>query len=408
MHTRAASKTSAAPDLLSFLSNDILLAVLRWLEARSLGKAMQALGQRARPPAIEREVLLDLITSRLHLKQETKLTPEQLQYVTYGADDSLPSRGISRISFPYEARLNFKCERARILKADENPEKSWPDLCGYLYAHDMAVFESRSASEKCTLFSLCDAREETPPHACVLFLVSLGIRNDCDPGCFCCGRHYVAVDVLLPEATKSEIVWLYDFALSQADGDEKPTHTAIECKPALAKKLIMATGLDVLGDAPDKKGVYELVELLSILGGSNGRHINAFARFLDARATYRQRALAKASKYDDGDEDDEFMDEFMDEDDEPYAGKRDAAYFKFPAVKRAVVLPTQAEWGVEADVDGRPTMPTGFKAIRPRLLRGLARINRSSLPAVVNATMGFGAKYSKDLFMEEAAECDDE
>ena len=47
--------------------------------------------------------------------------------------------------------------------------------------------------------------------------------------------------------------------------------------------------------------------------------------------------------------------------------------------------------------------------IRPRLHDWLPRIGRSSLASVVGATVGFGARYTTDVFAEDdarfAAEC---
>ena len=71
--------------------------------------------------------------------------------------------------------------------------------------HDMALYESGNASEKCMLLSLPDARSVPAPR--VLFLVSLAIRNDCDRGCFCVGRHFIAIDVLLPESAAFDTLW---------------------------------------------------------------------------------------------------------------------------------------------------------------------------------------------------------
>ena len=384
-------------DHLSALPNDELHAILGQLTTHGhIGSVLIALGSRGR--LLDRQAILALVADRLFKNQERKLRASELKPINSCAafnaqGDELPADGIVRLDFPFEARRRFLTCRKRCL---DNTEASWPKLCEKLYVHDM-VFESGTASEKCMLVSMPDKRSQTE-HQRVLFLISLGIRNDCDWGCFCVGRHFIAIDALLPEASEFENAWLYDYTLSRGSGDEDPTHAALECTPALAIKLMKASGSHT-------NDIYELVHLLALLGGTDGRHNNAFSRFLDARAAHGERKRAKLAKAKKEEEEEE--EDFSDSDEDTYMGPKGRAYFSYPAATRtrsASVLPTQAEWGIEYDIDGRSTLRDAEGPIRPRLMRWLAGVERSSLAALVGATIGFGARYTRDLFMERDAE----
>ena len=282
---------------------------------------------------------------------------------------------MTRIDFPFEARSTCFTVLSRA-----TPRLKTGTLCETLYVHDMALYESGSASEKCMLLSLPDARSAIVPAPRVLFLVSLAIRNDCDWGCFCVGRHFIAIDVLLPESATFDTLWLYDFSLSTASGATQPDDCALEPTKVLAKK-IAACGL------ADDEGsdVYSLVHLLSILGGSNGRHGGAFPRFLKRREIRRKAKLqGVVSEEEYNDEEDQFE-----------------GYFDLPARKGVTRLPTEAGWGFDVDNEGRTGLQDGCEPIRPRLHDWLPCIDRSSL---ASARRSVSERYTTDVFAENDAQ----
>ena len=403
------------------LPSDLLLAVLSAVPTpRSFSSVLLAIGQRGRQlDQGEVNTLVAQLLREVNACEPSRGSPSCF----IGGEEyeaQLPRDGIRRLDFPFEARSVFQAECKRIRasadksdKPETETEKSWARLTDELYVHDMAVYESGGASEKCMLLSMADARS-TPmkTQQRVLFLVSLGIRNDCDWGCFCVGRHFIAIDVLLPEATAFECAWLYDFMLSRGSGDDGPAHGCMECTPAFAKKLAEASGIGGEGGSD----VYEIVHLLSELGGSNGRHTNAFSRFLNARAVNRKRVLARRTREDAGKEaGEETWEEEYDDNDargtEEYDGDTDALFWRYPASPDGgVPLPRMSadeawdyrecgKWGLPAD---------DFQPIRPRLLAWLGGIRRASLADVVSATVGFGKRFSKDVFMEREEEMEAE
>ena len=388
------------------LPESVLFDTLRMLTVQDLGASIVALGPHfTKAPQGQLASLVDeaLVSNMRRFSTEHVDNRGHYGYVVlndYCFDGALPqtNTGVMRAAFPFEARLRYFAARSELV--EELSTRDAPFSAPFdrllspdgLYVHDLCVFESGMRSEKCMLLSL-PALALDPRR--VLFLVSLGIRNDCDWGCFCVGRHCIAVDVLLPESDSFECLWLYDQCTSGDDGPGS-RHVSNECEnldAATRRRINRAFGLE------EREGddLYFVVRTLSFLCGSDGRHYDAFGRFLHERAKYAKWEAKEEAKADVEEEDDDPLDYDPEEDEMvDFDGELkcevdfdDPAVFQYPAAPEATILPQFGRY-----FGGDPE-------IRSQLHDWLPTIARTSLGAVVAATQGFGARFTNDHFERE-------
>jgi hypothetical protein len=418
--TRSARARKCA---ITSLPDSVLLETLQLLELKDLGSSIVALGISKSPPLA---LLVDeaLVSNMRKFPTDFVAKPEWSYGTQYGyavanswsIDITAALHDVRRAAFPFEARCRYFAAQGRKLAEfrDGMNDVAEP-LTDALYVHDMSVFEDARHSENCTLLSCADAQDVANPRR-VLFLVSLGIRNDFSWGPGHKGRHCIAVDVLLPEADRFECLWLYDFGTTEQDREPHERHTANECgqdwnrgglDEQARRRINRACGLEESEGAD----LYELVEMLSFLGGTYGPASGclggAFGRFLEARAKYakfiahldaKEAGAGNATERDEEEDEEEYMEDY-DEDDRAAMEYDDVThdvdheapgYFDFPASADAKKLNF-----AQNDYYG------GSPEIRKQLHDWLPTIDRSSLGAVVAATQGFGARFTDDYWEQE-------
>ena len=284
----------------------------------------------------------------------------------------------------------------------------------------MAMLASGGASQDCMLLSIPDAR--TIGQERVMFMVTHGIRNDCDPGCFCAGAGYDIIDVIYPGADEATHLWAFTTEFN--DQEMELTWGCDMCSTEAAAQLALAAGMgaaDVFlivialtaavqspqGEAPRTTSDYEVFRRLMRL--RIGRAAGEAAR----------EAAREDSDYDEDDADDEDELRYDREHEEE-------AEYTYGTLQRGY---TRRGGGGEVYVDPYadvqlPVYPGGYSQlsaellprtglvvpkdrlsglkgknnIRKKALKWLLTIDRSSLLSVHIATKGWGERLSVDFF----------
>ena len=403
------------------LPDSVLFETLQLLELKDLGSSIVAFGISKSPPLAL--LVDDALVSNMRLF-ETGFVRTVGHYGYAVANDhsdfSSALHFTVRAPCPFEARRRYFVGKQNKLGEELAKREMTAALMDAFYVHDMSVFDDARRSETCTLLSLADAEDSNPRR--LLFLVSLGIKNNVNYGPGYAGRCSIAVDVLLPESDTFECLWLYDQHTlgggSEGVSDPNYRHMSNECRldAAVRSRLNRACGLGKSEGAD----LYELLETVSSLGGTSmraaGNLFDAFDQFLEARAKYAKycahqdareaaeenaterapTANVSAESDDEEEEEDEYYDEedgdSMIGDDGSIVGEVDSdepGYFTYPAGPDAPKLFRWASY-----YGGKPE-------IRKQLHDWLPTIDRSSLGAVVAATQGFGARFTDDYWEQE-------
>lgn len=394
--TRSARAAQASACGIKAIPGAVLFDALRLLEIKDLGSAIVAFGSH-----ISKAPLAILVDEALGSNMDRSAEIVERGDYQYAVLNDHRSMGalhcLARAAFPFEARRRYFASRREMLErvSGRNELARCHRLSAALYVHDMCVLETGMRSEQCMLMSMPDAQDSSNPKR-VLFLVSLGITNDCQWGCFCAGHHCIAVDVLLPESQKFESVWEYKWC-SSGDSDPYMRHMSSECDfdEAARRRLNRACGLE----ETEGGDLYWLVDFLADLGGNDGRHKNAFHQFLEERAKFVKWLEHECERdpeglYDHNPEEDEMLD-FMGEI-RCETDSNDPAYFAYPATPKDGCNATleMGSYGVGKSFYDPPEIRTLSKKF-------LETIDRSSLGAVVAATQGFGARFTDDYFEQE-------
>ena len=430
--TRSARARKCA---ITSLPDSVLFETLQLLELKDLGSSIVALGISKSPPLA---LLVDeaLVSNMRKFPTDFIAKPSWSYGTQYGyavanswsIDITAALHDVRRAAFPFEARCRYFAAQGRKLEEFRDGMKDVAEpLTDALYVHDMSVFEDARHSENCTLLSCADAQDVSNPRR-VLFLVSLGIRNDFSWGPGHSGRHCIAVDVLLPEADRFDCLWLYDFGTTEEDRGPHQRHTGNECgqdwnnrgglDEQARRRINRACGLEESEGAD----LYELVEMLSFLGGTyspaSGCLRNAFDRFLEARAKYakfiahleaKEAGAGNATERDEEADEEayEFMDSIENYEEYDAISEDERAAMEYDDVTHNIdhEAPGYFDFPASADATKLNTAQNGYYGgnpeIRKQLHDWLPTIDRSSLGAVVAATQGFGARFTDDCYEQK-------
>ena len=229
-----------------------------------------------------------------------------------------------------------------------------PRVLESVYPHGMAISRDFLTDEHSFVLSTRDA---TTPNRRLAFVVTNGVFNECEPGCFCTGYYFTVVDLVKPDGTPLTL-FSYEYGFGMTDRGSLRCDQPTSADAAEAEQLA-GCKLNVL--------------IPTLLASCN--LLKWWKRYLQKK---KSKFAAVAAGGDWWDSDDEEKVHLEAGDDHTY--------------------PDGGDWPTNA-MKAAPNRFIYTKELRSPVLDWLKHTDRSSLVSMVKATKGFGEKFTCDRFV---------
>ena len=157
---------------------------------------------------------------------------------------------LQRFAHPFQARHVINTNRSKMATAANAA------FVNCVCPHEMAVYTNTRTVESFYLVSVPDLRSD---RARILFLLTVGASNLCQPRCFCTGHFLAGVDVLFPDEGQQVQLLFADAYDQGSEFHGGALYRADVCTPSTGRTLETACG----------QPAGRVVELLTELVGSD-------------------------------------------------------------------------------------------------------------------------------------------